>query len=58
MDWPAGTPPTIRSQLQALADAHQLSGIAPQILAAVCKFTSNWGLTGLGINATAWAGIL
>ena len=56
MNWPPGTPPTIRSQLQALADAHQLSGVAPQILAAICRFTSNWGLTGLGINATGYGG--
>jgi hypothetical protein len=56
MRWPTGTPPNIRSQLQALADAHELSGVAPQILAAIAKYTSNWGLTGLGINATGFGG--
>jgi hypothetical protein len=56
MKWPTGTPPNIRSQLQALADAHQLSGVAPQILSAICKYTSNWGLTGLGINSTGFGG--
>ncbi len=56
MKWPPGTPATIRSQLTALAENDQLSGIAPQILAAICRFTSNWGLTGLGINATGYGG--
>lgn len=56
MNWPTGTPPTIRSQLQALAAAHQLSGVAPQILAAICRFTSNWGLTGLAVNGTGYGG--
>lgn len=40
----------------ALSTAEKLSGVPPQILAAICKYTSNYGLTGLGVNATGFGG--
>ena len=56
MNWPAGTPTNLILQLTTLTHNNKLSGIPPQILAAICGYTSNWGLTGLGINATGFGG--
>lgn len=56
LTWPAGTPQQIYAQLVGLQAADQLSGVAPQILSAICRYTSDWGLQGLAVNATGFGG--
>lgn len=56
LHFPATCPATIRTRLQALAKAGQLSGVAPQVLAAICRFTSNYGQPTLAVNATDFGG--
>ena len=54
--WPATVPADIRTRLESLAEAGKLSGVAPQVLAAICRFTSNYGQPSLGVNATGFGG--
>ena len=56
LHFPATCPATIRTRLEALAKAGHLSGVAPQVLAAICRFTSNYGQPTLAVNATDFGG--
>ena len=61
MKWPtspsgAPLPQWIQQRLTTLANQKKLSGIPPEILAAICWFTSDCGITGVGINNTGFGG--
>lgn len=54
--YPPTTPTWIITSLNHLSSTTQLLTIPPQILAAICKFTSNYGLDGIGINSSGFGG--
>lgn len=56
LSWPTGTPAWIVEALTALAAADELSGVPPEVLSAICRFTSDWGLGGLGVNPEGFGG--
>lgn len=43
-------------ELNQLAQQSKLHTVPPEILAAICYYTSHWGLTGLGINPQGFGG--
>lgn len=52
MTWPPAAPQWVRSALSALT----LSGVPPEVMAAICQFTSSFGQPRLGINQTGFGG--
>ena len=56
MNFPLGTPTWMIQRLKALAQHGKLHTVPPQILAAICYYTSHWGLTGLGVNPQGFGG--
>ena len=54
--YPPTAPPPVVATLDVLAATGKLSGVAPQVLAAMCRFTSNYGQPALAINATGFGG--
>lgn len=56
MRWPATCPLTIQARLTDLANRDLLSGVPPQVLAAICRFTSNYGQPNLAVNQTTFGG--
>lgn len=56
MNYPSDAPLWVRALLQLLTSRGSLSGVPGPVLAAICRFTSNYGIPALGINATGFGG--
>lgn len=54
--WPKGTPEWVQKALSTMSQRGELSGVPPQVLAAISYWTSLWGEQGLGINKTDHGG--